>query len=55
MLGGDAGVAVQEFRVTEDSPLLAKLRDAWERHMMLAIAELPPITAGDFEAVVTGD
>ncbi len=50
-----AGSRIQEFRVTEDSPLLAKLRDVWERHMMLAVAELPPITAGDFEAVVSTD
>ena len=40
---------------TEDSPLLARLRDVWERHLMRAVAELPPITAGDFEAVVSTD
>src|SRR3954464_4101000 len=42
ILRADGGVVLQEYRVTEDSPLLAKLRDVWERHMMLAVAELPP-------------
>ena len=55
ILRGDGGVALQEFRVTEDSPLLTRLRDVWERHLMRAVAELPPITAGDFEAVVSTD
>jgi putative proteasome-type protease len=55
ILRADGGVALQEFRVTEDSPLLTRLRDVWERHLMRAIAELPPITAGDFEAVTSSD
>ena len=55
ILRGDGGVTLQEFRVTEDSPLLARLREVWERHLMRAVAELPPITAGDFEAVVSTD
>ena len=55
ILRSDGGVALQEFRVTEDSPLLARLREVWERHLMRAVAELPPITAGDFEAVVSTD
>ena len=55
ILWGDGGVTLQEFRVTEDSPLLARLREVWERHLMRAVAELPPITAGDFEAVVSTD
>jgi hypothetical protein len=41
--------------VAEDSPLLTRLREVWERHLMRAVAELPPITAGDFEAVVSTD
>jgi putative proteasome-type protease len=55
ILRTDGGVALQEFRVTEDSPLLTRLREVWERHLMRAVAELPPITAGDFEAVVSTD
>jgi len=55
ILRTDGGVALQEFRVTEDSPLLARLREVWERHLMRAVAELPPIIAGDFEAVVATD
>ncbi|HEY3671450.1 MAG TPA: peptidase, partial [Acidimicrobiia bacterium] len=55
ILRADGGVALQEFRVTEDSPLLARLREVWERHVMRAVAELPPITAGDFEAVTSTD
>jgi putative proteasome-type protease len=51
ILRTDGGVALQEFRVTEGSPLLARLREVGERHLMRAIAELPPITAGDFEPV----
>src|SRR6478736_2005196 len=42
----DGGVALQEFRVAEDSPLLERLRAVWERYLLRAIAELPPITAG---------
>ena len=55
ILRSDGGVALQEFRVTEGSPLLARLREVWERHLMRAIAELPPITAGDFESVTSTD
>ncbi len=55
ILPTDAGAALQEFRVTEDSPLLERLRDVWERHLMRAVAELPPITKGDFEPVVSSD
>jgi putative proteasome-type protease len=55
ILRADGGVALQEFRVTEGSPLLARLREVWERHLMRAIAELPPITAGDFESVTPSD
>ena len=55
ILRSDGGVALQEFRVAENSPLLERLRDVWERHLMRAVAELPPITAGDFEAVISTD
>ena len=55
ILRTDGGVALQEFRVAENSPLLERLRGVWERYLLRAIAELPPITAGDFEAVVSTD
>jgi len=55
ILRTDGGVALQEFRVAENSPLLERLRAVWERYLLRAIAELPPITAGDFEAVVSTD
>jgi putative proteasome-type protease len=55
ILRTDGGVALQEFRVAEHSPLLERLRDVWERHLMRAVAELPPITAGDIEAVTSTD
>ncbi len=55
ILRTDGGVALQEFRVAEDSPLLERLRAVWERYLLQAIAELPPITAGDFESVVSTD
>ena len=55
ILRADGGVTLQEYRVAENSPLLERLRDVWERHLRRAIAELPPITAGDFEAVISTD
>ncbi len=55
ILRTDGGVALQEFRVAEDSPLLERLRAVWERYLLQAIAELPPITAGDFESVFSTD
>jgi len=38
-----------EFRVANDSPLLARLQDVWERHLLNAVADLPPITPADVE------
>ena len=32
---------LSQFRIESDSPLLAKLRDVWERHLLRGIAELP--------------
>jgi putative proteasome-type protease len=55
VLRSDGGVALEEYRVAENSPLLERLREVWERHLMRAIAELPPITDGDFEAVISTD
>jgi putative proteasome-type protease len=55
VLRTEAGVALEEFRVAEGSPLLERLRAAWEAHMLRVVAELPPISAGDLEAVVGTD
>ena len=39
---------VEESRIDSDSPLLDRLREVWERHLMTGIAKLPTITSGDF-------
>ncbi len=36
-----------EFRIDSDSPLLGKIREVWERHLLRGIAELPAITEED--------
>jgi putative proteasome-type protease len=38
---------VHEYRVAADSPLLARLRQVWERHLMEAIDDLPSISRED--------
>ena len=40
---------VLEFRINADSPLLGRMREAWNRHLLAAIADLPAITGEDFE------
>lgn len=40
---------VEESRIESDSPLLARLRSLWEKHMLGAIAELPEISGHDLE------
>jgi putative proteasome-type protease len=40
-----------EFRIDSDSPLLDKIREVWERHLLRAIAELPAITEEDVTEV----
>ncbi len=52
ILHDDGSLALDEFRVPAESPLLTRLRDVWEHHLMRAIAELPPVAVGDLEAVV---
>jgi putative proteasome-type protease len=37
-------LAVEEFRVAADSPLLARLREFWEKHIIGLVAELPAIS-----------
>ena len=41
-----------EFRIESDSPLLERLRQVWEQHLMAGMAELPPITQDDLTDVV---
>lgn len=51
VLPADADADLQEFRVEPDSPLLERLREVWERNMLAAVAELPPIFEGDVRRV----
>ena len=51
VLGADAGTDLQEFRVEPDSPLLERLREVWERNMLAAVTELPPIFEGDVKRI----
>jgi putative proteasome-type protease len=44
---------VEEARILEDSPLLGRLREVWERHLMSAIDELPSFSAEDLVAPET--
>ncbi len=44
-----------EFRIDSDSPLLDKIREVWERHLLRAIAELPAITEEDVTDVPDRD
>lgn len=41
------------FRVTSDSPLLARLKEVWEKHVLNAIADLPGIS-GEYLAEANG-
>jgi putative proteasome-type protease len=45
---------LDEFRIHSDSHLLHQLHDVWERHLLSAIADLPPLTAADFAMRDTG-
>jgi putative proteasome-type protease len=38
---------LSQFRIESDSPLLVKLRDVWEQHLLSGISQLPPINQGD--------
>jgi putative proteasome-type protease len=40
-------LTTQEFRIDSDSPLLARLKETWERQLMEAIAELRAISRAD--------
>ncbi len=39
-------------RIESDSPLLTRIRQAWERHLMESIADLPAIASGDLDGEV---
>jgi putative proteasome-type protease len=38
---------VMEYRFESDSPLLTRLREAWERHLLTGIAELQSFSHED--------
>jgi putative proteasome-type protease len=40
---------VEETRIDSDSPLLHRMRDVWERHLLAGIADLPSIRARDLD------
>jgi putative proteasome-type protease len=40
--------AVEEFRIAIDAPVLGRLRDTWERHLLQGVAELQTISHEDF-------
>ena len=40
---------VMEFRINADSPLIGRLRETWERHLLAAISDLPAISEEDFD------
>jgi len=47
---GDGSLLLEEARVAADSPLLARLEQVWEKHLLNAVADLPTISPGDIEA-----
>ena len=38
---------IDQMRIPADSPLLDELREAWERHLLAGIAQLPGFAVGD--------
>lgn len=40
---------LEEFRVGADSPLLGRLEELWQKHLLNGVAELPNISREDFE------
>jgi putative proteasome-type protease len=43
-------LTVEEFRIDSSSPVLERLRDTWERHLLRGVAELQTISHEDFAA-----
>jgi putative proteasome-type protease len=46
---------LEQFRITHDSPVLIRLQQIWERHLLGAFAELPSITREDLDASELAD
>ncbi len=40
---------LDEFRVEADSPLLARLQQLWDEHLLQAVAELPNVSRAEFD------
>ena len=49
------GLELEQFRITHDSPVLTRLHQIWERHLVAAFAELPAITREDLDASELSD
>ena len=45
----DDTLTLEEFRIGIGSPLLRKLSEAWERHLLGAVAELPGINSEELD------
>ncbi|CAN5617573.1 proteasome-type protease [soil metagenome] len=44
----DGSLQIEEFRFEENSPLLVRLQDLWQKHLLNGVAELPNISRNDF-------
>lgn len=44
----NGSLVFEEFRFEADSPLPANLEGLWEKHLLNAVAELPPVAQDDF-------
>ena len=44
---GNGAFALDEHRFTADSPVLAQLREVWERNILHAVAELPDVALSE--------
>jgi len=48
----NGSLQLEELRVDADSPLLERLQDVWQRHLLAAIEELPEVSQGDLSPEV---
>ena len=46
---------LDEFRVPSGSPLLARLEEVWERHLLNAVADLPSVSREDVAEAVAAE
>ena len=46
-------LTIEEARIMPDSPMLGRMREVWEKHLLAGIAELPHFTADDLVAPET--